>query len=277
MADLPSYIRPKIDGWLKRFWKQKEAQLTAIGMDPELDPLGCGHYGCVFATMDPRWVIKITRDPTEGPIAAKVTELRNKREAQLQGIVLFKEIYKADETVEWRGKTWPVYVTVRESVKPYNLNDAAGMRRYKKKNRGFDPGWDPRAYEFISRTALDYMKEAALKWHEANDTIREAERTGARVNYRTQEKLDHAHNDYADWASKVGDDFPYVGETVFELLDEGIVLRDVHWANLGYTTWEGDEATDFVWRPTGTTVIHDLGHTPTDPIESQFKPLGEDY
>lgn len=250
----------QIDGWLKRFLKLKQEQLRAVGVS-SFDALGCGHYGCVLPHVDPHWVVKVTRDPTEGPIAAKVTELRNQGQAPLRGIVLFKEIYKADEVIDWRGKKWPVYVTVREAIKPFTFADEAKMRNYKPlRDKGFTDahgGWHPGA---SSGSALMMMKDAALKWHEA----------------KRETNKDQAYQDYIHWASKVSDEFNYLGETIFEMLDAGIVLRDVHWANLGYTTWVLPDVAAYTWRPTGTVVIHDLGHTPTDASEAQFLPLGEE-
>jgi hypothetical protein len=243
----------KVDGWLTKFLKLKRRQLEDIGVT-SFEPLGCGHYGCVLPHADPKWVVKVTRDPTEGPIAAKVTEMRNKGDAALKGIVLFKEIYKADEIIDWRSKKWPVYVTVRESIKPFSMQDATKMRRYRVEASPTD------RFNPYGATAIEAMKEAALKWHEL----------------KTEWKKDKAMQDYIAAASRVGDEFNDLGETLFEMLDAGLVLRDVHWANLGYTTWESDNDSDYLWRPAGTVVIHDLGHTPTDPIEAHFKPLGEE-
>lgn len=259
----------KVDGWLKKFLRLKERQLRDIGV-ASFEALGCGHYGCVLPHVDPKWVVKVTRDPTEGPIAAKVTDIRNRHRYGLKGIVLFKEIYKADEVIGWRGKKWPVYVTVRESIKPFGYEDAAKMRSYRIAGETLHahpkfPGavwpWDiDHRSEPSTTTALVAMKEAALKWHEA----------------KRESNKDKAYQDYIHWAEKVGDEFNYLGETLFEMLDEGLVLRDVHWANLGYTTWAVEDDEDPLWRPVDTVVIHDLGHTPTDPIEAQFKPLGDE-
>jgi hypothetical protein len=48
-----------------------------IGRDTEL--LGCGQFGCVCALSDPRWVLKVTSDPTEASSAAQVKELNGRR------------------------------------------------------------------------------------------------------------------------------------------------------------------------------------------------------
>ena len=58
-----------VPGWIKRYFTTTARLLKledAIG--GQLGGLlGCGHFGCVFEFVAP-WVVKITRDPTEGRV-----------------------------------------------------------------------------------------------------------------------------------------------------------------------------------------------------------------
>jgi len=60
---VPKYGRKR---WVRDLLAKRDALERAIGM-PVGELLGCGHFGCVFQS-DPPWVVKLTVDPSEGPI-----------------------------------------------------------------------------------------------------------------------------------------------------------------------------------------------------------------
>jgi hypothetical protein len=93
-----------------------ERSLARIGPH---DYIGCGSWGCVYPldTTD-RWLVKVTTDPTEGPIVAHIMkhrELRNHR-----GIVYYGGLWQLDERVHLPSAEGdemldlPIYVILRE-------------------------------------------------------------------------------------------------------------------------------------------------------------------
>jgi hypothetical protein len=56
-------MEPRAPGWISKFVKShRNALARQTGMLVDEAALGCGHYGCVYPTEDPRWVVKITHD-----------------------------------------------------------------------------------------------------------------------------------------------------------------------------------------------------------------------
>lgn len=84
----------------------------------EEDVYGCGSWGCAWPTNYDRWTLKITADPTEGPINQLVLEDKNLRESP--GIAYILGVWELSERV-WKGK-YPVYVILRENIQPLGYN-----------------------------------------------------------------------------------------------------------------------------------------------------------
>lgn len=85
-----------VDAALTEAWPALQASLappivTKKGKKQHAEELGCGHYGCVLATSRPDVVLKVTTDPTE---AAIVTLLLRHRDLQQDGIVRYLEVQK---------------------------------------------------------------------------------------------------------------------------------------------------------------------------------------
>lgn len=76
--------------------------------------LGKGAWGSVFATNDPEWVVKVTKDFLEHPAIHTVLNLRKKGEA-LPGLV---EILSSEEVDGLEDDGEPLYVIVRERISP---------------------------------------------------------------------------------------------------------------------------------------------------------------
>lgn len=252
-------------GWLKQFVKT-HAKVLARKTGAKDNVLGCGHYGCVLESEDPRWVVKITRDPTEGPMVQRIMALRAAAggtgrgpSSRYDGIVFYRDIYQADKT-SFRGKTWPVYVIVREAVRPFT----AGMlqRAWRPSSQyGAVPGF-PNLPGYIVWRSLDGLSDAK---NAAGDYFRWKNR------YRRNVALDT----YTSALGDVSDAFPEMADTLYTLLDKDIVLRDVHAYNLGFSVidWKDDDI-----RQPGVVVIHDLGHTPTaakEPFDSLWNPAAQ--
>lgn len=207
--------------------------------------VGCGTYGCVYLTDDPRWVVKVTRDKNEGPMALRIVEIRKEMTGgdgfgpttALQGLVFFKDVFRARPIWHHRKQFSP-YILVRENVRPVKDKDVYHrMKWYTDKSVNDDP-----------KPGLEIVQKWAERFHEESGDIVEA-----------VEK-------YVEWLTVIREEFPLVVDDMLELMGEkyDLMLADVHAYNVGYTTTDwGSE-----YRGPGSVVVHDLGMTPANPDSS---------
>ena len=89
---------------------------------PTEDPLGCGNWGCVLPTSDERLVLKITRDPTEGPMMAMFRRLQQSQVAEVQdGVAAVLDVRRV--TVTYRGRPdISAFTVLRENIRPLDYN-----------------------------------------------------------------------------------------------------------------------------------------------------------
>lgn len=249
--------------WVTKFVRENADALKAkADMQVKAPALGCGHFGCVFPTNDPAWVVKITRDPTEGPMVQRIMALKKEGAYGMDGIVNFKTIFRGKDVL-WRGKMQPVFVIVREAITPVK-------NWFIKNSRGpsipREGGFIPATYESALKNIPDYVLQRSL------DALAKAkDAAGEFHDLKTQHRKDTAKQKFIDAVSDVGDAFPYVGEAMISLLDQDILLRDVHANNIAMLAHDRDGGDG---APAGTIVVFDLGHTPTDPVESEMQLLG---
>lgn len=85
--------------------------------------LGKGCWGTVFASNDPRWVIKITKDADEASACQRIMELRGRGHSAvpLHG---FADIFHVSPVKELEDDGENLYVIVRESVELLDADDA---------------------------------------------------------------------------------------------------------------------------------------------------------
>lgn len=119
------------------------------------DMLGCGHWGCVFKIQGPiasgnsPWVVKFSRDPTEGPIwnvLKEAIEDEGPGSELLDGIARVKAIGQIKGGVHFRRKQHPLYLIVREDVMP--------VRREPKPGDDWDEvrsGWTKHSLELFEK------------------------------------------------------------------------------------------------------------------------------
>jgi len=213
-------------------------------------PYGCGSYGCVYATSDPKWVIKVSSDPSEGPLMATVIGLRAEAGGGdgygpskiLPGIVFVQQIFQTGPDDD------PVFVIVRENVRPWHSKDVAKLDLF------YGHRWKTR--EKGGNTALAIAQAYAVDFYAKRG---EAAVTNAAVKY-------------AEWLDVARDQLPLVAEAMMDLLRAGIVLADVHEWNLGYA--QVDWGPEF--RKPGRVIIHDLGlsQTPYRVTIPKLNPVG---
>lgn len=87
---------------------------SVLGMvDAEHDYYGCGHWGCAYPTMARGWVLKVTSDPIEGPIAWAI--MQNEELRTHPGVVYILGV--------WRLKGSDMVAILREAVTPVDPYD----------------------------------------------------------------------------------------------------------------------------------------------------------
>ena len=82
-----------------------------------LEPLGCGVYGCVYLTNDPRWVFKVTTDISEAHMVAILETLPGK----YPGLVAYRGVYEIPNVPRRTFVLW------REAADLVGLNAAAAF------------------------------------------------------------------------------------------------------------------------------------------------------
>lgn len=100
--------------------KQRVAQLDDAGVVAAygtMEPLGCGSYGCVYQTGDPRWVVKVTTDISEAHMVAILERLPGK----YPGLVAYHGVY------EIPGPPHRTFILWREAADIIGLGAAAAF------------------------------------------------------------------------------------------------------------------------------------------------------
>ena len=89
-------------------------------VEPDYDMLGCGYWGCVYPTAVPRWVVKVSADPYEGPIAQAVMDCPYLRDHPGNAYIL--NMWQLAEKARWGRSGWRnVWVILREEITPIRL------------------------------------------------------------------------------------------------------------------------------------------------------------
>jgi hypothetical protein len=248
------------NGWLPRHVDMIKDATGLTVLDPK-GGLGCGYFGCVYQTDDPRWVVKVTRDKTEAVLAELIRKFRASRDggdgtgpsAVLPGIIFFKNVIRAHSiyaVIRKMGRTFCPYVIVRENVQPMTDEDVGKMR------------WCQEPEVEDAPNLKDYPKpclDVLMSW---------AERYYRRAH--SEEGMTEAIVRYGMWMDILRPEFPLVIDAMQTLFDEeDILLQDVHAKNVSFSLV--DWGTQY--RPPGTVVIHDLGATPTGNQDVRFKLL----
>lgn len=260
--------------WIDQVIEDRETIEDKIDM-PMGEMLGCGRWGCVFASDEP-WVIKITRDPTEGPLWATLQEWqRNTSTQNNAGLVRIREVLQLRPGVDFEGEEWPLYVAVREGVVPIYPSYGSPVL-----TKGAARMLDLEPYTKLSSDPSLLTDESQLYWTlQSLKLFRE-----------------HADDYYRSLFEPRDEDPPYyAGEFELQLMDStlklmseqggwiggplsltmqtlvesGIILRDVHGRNVGLRVHRNIYGEEL---PPGL-VIFDPGHTPTPerPVRQEMR------
>jgi hypothetical protein len=231
---------------LVRFMQDNRERIEkATGLEITQDnekPLGCGGYGCAYATNDKRWIVKVSTDATEAALVKSVMDLRVEESGgdgtgpstALPGVVFFEGIWMRPDR---RGRT--VFIFVRENVQPFEDIDVLNLDWF-----GASGSEHPRVSRKYGTTALNLAVEYASDFYDAGND---------------EQKASHAISNYLKWMEVIRHEMPLVSDTMEEFLSQGVVLRDIHDRNVGHTLVNWGRK----YRPKGSVVIFDLGYTPT--------------
>lgn len=245
----------KIPGWVRSYLTgDRGRRIEDIIGAPLGKPLGCAHFGCVFEWIQP-WVVKITRDPTEGQVWSFIKQFYDSGEWEgREGVVVVKRIVRLHPDVEWKGKLWPVHLIIREEVLPafdrkhghtlwqqqlYSISDES-MRRIERNNYV--------ATELHQTdNALKKFKNGAEAYHKAINKKRPRQYEIERAEDVCTEALNRFR----------GATSGHLGEFLGAMMLRKLVLRDVHSYNVGWRIHDEMEMHKGL-------VVFDPGHTPTD-------------
>lgn len=254
------------------------------------DRLGCGLWGCVFETTPP-WVVKFTRDSTEGPIWAYMAELLLDPEisSELDAFLRVRDIVRIRPDVLFQGEEMPVYGIVREEAlpvvyEPYLATDETlrrlGMTHAMLERAGlpterpslndisdalrkFPPPVRSACHElFAVLLALMEYRKHALVYHQWRGALMRGDYQGL-GREEVEDISDAAFREMlgtielmrgdGDFVNRFGDD---IGRTLLASVNFGdLVFRDLHLGNVGWRVHEriGDD------RRPKTMVILDPG------------------
>lgn len=232
--------------------------------------LGCGSFGCVVKTGDPRWVVKITADQSEGDLVKIVLDARAKEPGRrstpghsegsgpstiLPGIVFYRSVFISEDRIrlERTPDKVPVHVIVREVVNPkpeeIDRSIPIGMRK-------------DGQYSYLSQA-----RNAAERYYHSMTRAGQARLAGEQEDERA-ERVEAKENlsEHARLAKKLSREWPEIGSAMMAFKKLGIPLKDAHQHNVGESTVDWGDG----FRPPGTMVIFDLGATPTGGSDAKF-------
>jgi hypothetical protein len=267
----PGKLEPNVrkKAWVEELLKKHDAIERAIEA-PLGEMLGCGHWGCVFDSTPP-WVVKLSIDPTEGPIWEKIINLINEEQYGADGFTRVKNVFRLKpDYVTPGGKSHKVWAIVREGIEPVYDDDKISAHTLDELGIDNPEALRTKAAHVDARTrdrvamftdaleGLSHYRHAAKAWHAFNQRSAGVDHTSfyaAHYGIRTREQAE----DKIQAILRRSFDGPIagpLGESLSMLASNGVYLRDVHYGNIGWRVPKDDDE----WA---CLVIFDPGHTPT--------------
>jgi hypothetical protein len=217
----------------------------------------------------PPWVVKLSIDPTEGPIWSKIMGLVNEEHYGTLGFPEIKSLHRITPDLVTGGRKRKVWAIVRENVVPVFTDSRKGMQfsEFTREKYGLPPGLPPDISLYgsplerwgsdatdLSRglVGLSKYRRLATEWHERKNPRRRAVQGGHShsledAEYRMSHIVETQFN---------GPAMAPLGESLNMLASHGVYLRDVHLLNIGWHIARDADDWDRI-------VIFDPGHTPT--------------
>lgn len=234
--------------------------------------LGCGHYGCVYSTSDPKVVVKVSTDPTEYTFIQLAMGFGEWPE----GIVRYYQVLELSATYRkrevfmvWRESAFDVG-DVAQLIWFSNLTETERFDAYQQKRMVtnldiFKTGAEnirkainkiPDPANFIKTVVQqrEYFVDFIEWFHGLSDfeKIRRIEARFKGLNRQSRLDLGLQMINFALESLQSEELSIYVGEALQFYLDRGVLLADVHTGNIGRV-----EREDFT-KP--IVVITDPGH-----------------
>lgn len=255
----------RVKSWVKTLLEHRELLERAAGRGQLGQVLGCGHWGCVVDLVGTPYVLKLTVDPTEAHVWAKIVELIGDERYGDDGFPRIKKIFKLEPGIPYgsQGRTKTSYGIVREKVVPV-FDSKGDATLFTQQFLGANFTWynlvaleasfpdNHKVQDFT--TALKMLrryKEAAERWH-----AKPGRGPMYSVFSTRTDALQGAEAAASRMSGAIGSP---LGESLSMLASNEVLLRDVHFGNIGWrylTDVEGEEGYTCL-------VVFDPGHTPT--------------
>jgi hypothetical protein len=249
--------------WVEQLLAKRDKIEKFLGL-PLGTMLGCGHWGCVFESTPP-WVVKLSIDPTEGPIWSKIKGLLDEEQWGLHGFPEIKSLHRiTPDLVTPGGRKKKVWAIVRENVEPVFVNRRDGLHfsDLTREKYGLPLGlrspalkdYGPGAQDLD--TALDGLgmyRMLATEWHKRKNP--RASPFAFWIHSKSLEDAEYKINRVVETMFN-GPAMAPLGESLNMLASHGVYLRDVHLLNIGWHIARDADDWDRI-------VIFDPGHTPT--------------
>lgn len=193
------------------------------------DYYGYGYWGVAYPTRYPRWTVKITADPLEGPVAQYILDTPQLRDHA--GVARFQKVWRCARKVSLGPQRYTVYVLVREDIEPVAMNE-------------------------LSHEALHALNVLDARSHALMTSIRSG---AAEIDIEDR---------YEDWREFLGElsvipVFSFVAQFMHAMDTLGpVVMHDVSVGNIG---WRHHSFGDFAPAQSRIgrvkVVLHDVGHS----------------
>ena len=267
--------------WLNDLLEHREAAERAIGA-PLGKILGCGHFGCAFASTEP-WAVKLTVDPNEAPMWAFIGETLalDPTGQAAAGFTRVKDIVHLLPGAGRGQRKKPLYAIVREQIHPvFENNPPNHLTDYTVRRLELDPQDKSITAALILNDTPDLERLLGELIEVRGIGVAEAERiVGQLRDFWNALRATHIYDDAVErhhlrklsrkkMLSEVGRALGMVeGEVGAGLrdglglmLDHGVLFEDLHIQNIGWRTHALIEG--YGTLPQGL-VIFDPGRTPT--------------
>lgn len=259
--------------WVTALLAKRTRIEGALGV-PLGEMLGCGHFGCVFQSSR-GLVVKLSIDPTEGPIWAKIRGLIEEERYGDLGFPEVTSITRLTPDIPYGGRKKKVWAILRGEITPVFDLSKWGLRftPFTREELGFDAhteywggsmaAYGPAAEDFGKAIeGLAKYRALATDWHNKRRV-----RTGYDSDAELEAKIERTLSYYFSGAKAGG-----LGESLSMLASNRVYLRDVHIGNIGWHVAAAGDGDDWT-----RLVIFDPGHTPTDEVGGIATALVENH
>jgi hypothetical protein len=216
------------------------------GSRNEFSEYGCGYYGCALPTSDPEVTLKLTTDASEAHLVHLILSSTLPVNAMnLDGLVKYHGLMALEST--YRKK--PVYAIWREAVEPLPRMTFFSQ----------PPVWINKiiAYLDAAKRLYSYVNPPKPKWEDRAEKVmrgyegRYVSRPSKAVSWGLYHQALMRAQELANTPG-----IYHVGETLWDFIEQQVVICDPHLGNLGYAERDGDEEAIVLFDP-GQVIFFD--------------------